>query len=117
VRALLTELRDLLGPEGRFIVIESTDALYRDEWLPFSTSAQPESAAVKSGDPVHIAFWDRIDQVVDILWTDVDYRRTFEAVGLLPLEIHRPLARDDEPDPWVSEREIRPFVYYVLSAL
>jgi SAM-dependent methyltransferase len=117
VRAILSELRNLLAPEGRLVVIEATDALYRHEWLSFSTSAYPENAAAKSGDPVPIVFRDRMDQpVFDILWTDEDYRRSFEAVGLRPLEVHRPLARDDDPDPWVSEREIPPWVIYVLSA-
>jgi SAM-dependent methyltransferase len=117
VRAILSALRDLLAPDGRLLVVEASDALYRHEWLSFSTSAYPENAAAKSGDPVPIVFRDRMDRpVFDTLWTDEDYRRSFDAAGLRPLETHRPLARDDDPDPWISEREIPPWVIYVLAA-
>lgn len=117
VRAILSEFVNLLAKEGHLILIEASDSLYRHEWLSFSTSAYPENAAAKSGDPVPIAFRDRIDQpVVDILWTDADYRRSFDAVGLRHLETHRPLARNEDQDPWISEREISPWVVYVLSA-
>jgi len=117
VRAMLSALRDLLAPDGRLLMIEANDALYRHEWVSFSTAAYPQNAAAKSGDPVPIVFRDRMDRpVFDTLWTDEDYRRSFDAAGLHPLETHRPLARDDDPDAWISEREIAPWVIYVLSA-
>ncbi len=116
IQAILTELRNLLAPNGRLIVIEPTEALYLHEWVSFSMAAFPENANAKSGDPVPAYYRDHMVQpVIDILWKDEDYRRNFEAVGLQPLEIHRPLAHDDDPGPWISERQIPPWVVYVLS--
>lgn len=118
VRAILAELKRLLNPDGCLIVVEPTDALYRHEWLSFSTLAFPENVNAKSGDPVPIHFRDRMDQpVVDILWTDEDYQRSFEAVGLSLLEAHRPIARPDDLAPWISERDIPPWVIYVLVSV
>jgi SAM-dependent methyltransferase len=117
VRDVLTEFAKLLAPEGRAILIEASDRLYQHEWVSFSTSAYPENAEAKSGDPVPIVFRDRMDEpVFDTLWTDQDYKESFEAAGLEHLETHRPLARDRDPEPWISEREIPPWVIYVLSA-
>ncbi len=65
-----------------------------------------------------IHFRDRMEQpVVDILWTDEDYQRSFEAVGLSLLEAHRPIARPDDLAPWISERDIPPWVIYVLVSV
>lgn len=117
VRAILIGLRGLLAPKGRLVVVEPAEDFFRHEWMSFSTSAYAENATTKSGDPVSVAFRDRMDRPVhDILWKDEDYRHSFEAVGLRPLEIHWPLARDEDPDPWVNEREIPPWVIYVLYA-
>lgn len=117
VRAILTEFSKLLAPDGRVVLVESSDRLYRHEWLSFSTLAFPENANAKSGDRVAIVFRDRMDEpVFDTLWTDEDYRQSFDAAGLAHLETHRPLAGDGDLGPWVSERKIPPWVIYVLCA-
>lgn len=116
IQAILAQFRRVMAPGGRVIVIEATEALYRHEWLSFSTAAYSENARATSGDPVRIAFRERMDQpVVDVLWTDEDYRRSFKAAGLTLLETHLPLADEGDPLPWVSEREIAPWVIYVLT--
>ena len=116
MRVILNELKNALAPEGCLIVVEPTDDFYRCEWLSFSTAAFAENMTAKSGDPVGAVFRDRMDQpVYDTLWTDEDYRQSFEAVGLRLLETHLPRARYDDPEPWVSERDIAPWVIYVLS--
>lgn len=116
IRANLAALRTTLAPDSRLIVVEPTAILYQCEWLSFSTADFPENASAKSGDPVGAIFRDRTDSpVYDILWTDADYRQSFEAAGLRLLETHLPLARDDDPEPWISERDIAPWVIYVLT--
>ncbi len=116
MQALLADLRDLLAPGGRLIVVEPTDVLYLHEWVTFSTSAFPENAKAKSGDPVAIHYRGHMVQpVIDTLWNDDDYRRHFDVVGLRLLETHRPLAHDDDPGPWISERQLPPWVIYVLT--
>ncbi len=97
-------------------MVEHTEQLYRHEWVLFTVAAFPENAEAKSGERVPMHFRDRMSEpVADFLWTDRDYRRNFQAVGLQILESHRPLARPDDPGPWLSERDIPPWVVYVLS--
>jgi len=116
IQAILAQFRRVVAPDGRVIAIEATDALYRHEWLSFSTAAYSENARATSGDLVRIAFRERMDQpVVDVLWTDEDYRQCFKAAGLTLLETHLPLVKEGDPLPWVSEREIAPWVIYVLA--
>lgn len=117
IRAILAQFKSILAPDGRVIVIEATEALYRHEWLSFSTAAYLENAHAQSGDPVRIAFRERMDQpVVDVLWTDADYRQCFKAAGLTLLESHLPLVDEGDPQPWISEREVAPWVIYVLAS-
>ena len=117
VTSILARLRAVLAPAGRLVVIEATPDLYRHEWLSFSTAGFAENATAASGDSVRVAFRDRIDRpVVDVLWTDGDFRRCFAAAGLRPLEMLLPRGRDDDREPWVSERAVAPWVVYVLDA-
>jgi hypothetical protein len=53
--------------------------------------------------------------VEDILWTDESYHEVFGRAGLVVEEVRRPLARGDEPEPWISETRIPPWVLYVLK--
>lgn len=117
IRSILAQFKRVIAPGGRVIVIEATDALYRHEWLSFSTAAYSENARATSGALVRIAFRERMDQpVVDVLWTDADYRQSFKAAGLTLLETHLPLVDEGDPQPWISEREVAPWVIYVLAS-
>jgi hypothetical protein len=53
--------------------------------------------------------------VVDVLWTDGDYRELYEAAGLQLVEVYRPLGRETEPYAWVSETSVAPWIIYVLT--
>jgi hypothetical protein len=53
--------------------------------------------------------------VEDVLCTDEAYREAYSRAGLYPVEVHRPLGRQDEPFEWVSETEASPWAIYVLK--
>jgi SAM-dependent methyltransferase len=114
--AIFREFRRLLNPEGRIVSLVSAPEIYTHEWASFSTKDHPENENAKSGDTVKIIVTDVEDArpVEDILWTDEDYRTVYEKAGLELLETHRPLAKEDEPFPWVNETRIAPWVIYVL---
>ncbi|MCP4318888.1 MAG: class I SAM-dependent methyltransferase [Hyphomicrobiales bacterium] len=117
IAKILTEQKTLLAPDGRLILIEANPILYHHEWVSFTTAAFPENVDAKSGDPVPVHYRGRMDKpVVDILWTDEDYRHCFKSADLRCLDVQRPLAAEDDPGPWFSEREIAPWVIYVLEA-
>jgi SAM-dependent methyltransferase len=114
---VLRDLGRLLNPEGKLVLIVSRPEIYTHEWASFSTKDFPENQVAKSGDKVHIIVTDHADPrpVEDILWTDEAYRRDFEEARLRLLQKYEPLALEDEPYSWVSERQIAPWAVYVLE--
>jgi SAM-dependent methyltransferase len=114
---ILRGLRDLLAKNGRFVNLVSSPEIYTHEWASFSTKDFPQNREAKSGDEVKIIITDSQDRrpVVDVVWSDEDYREVYRSAGLELLETHRPLAKDDEPYPWVNETRIAPWVIYALS--
>ena len=116
VRALCG-IRRLLAPRGRFVNLVSSPELYTHEWASFSTKDFPENRIATSGDIVrcvNIAIEDH-RPVEDVLWPDAAYADVYESSGLEPVATYRPLAREDEPYPWVNETRIAPWVIYVLK--
>jgi SAM-dependent methyltransferase len=114
---LLAALRQRLAPHGVIVLVDSTPALYQNEWTSFSTAAScPRNRTARSGDIVHTIMLDVEDRrpVEDILWLDEDYRRVFARAQLDLVETHRPLGRADEPFAWVNETTIAPWVIYVV---
>jgi SAM-dependent methyltransferase len=114
---LFTGLGRLLKPEGVLVSIVSNPEIYWHEWASFSTKDFPENRAAKSGDLVRIITTEIPDArpTEDILWTDEAYREVYARAGLRVLEMHKPLASGTEPEQWVSETRVAPWVIYVLG--
>mgnify|MGYP001294805852 CR=1 FL=1 len=114
---LFHDLSRLLAGSGKIINIVSTPEIYRHEWASFLTRDYPENLTAKTGDVVRILTTDFPDRrpAEDILWTDEDYMEVYRRAGLSLVAKHKPLARDDEPYPWVNETRIAPWVIYVLA--
>jgi len=114
----LRELRRLLAPDGRLVVVVSSADIYLHEWASFSTRDYPENRSARDGDRVRIMMLDVPDRrpVVDVLCGDAHYRELFEAVGLRVVEAASPLATGAESVQWVSETTVSPWSLYVLGA-
>jgi ubiquinone/menaquinone biosynthesis C-methylase UbiE len=114
----LRELRRLLAPGGRLLVVVSSADIYLHEWASFSTRDYPANRSARDGDRVRIVMLDVPDRrpVDDVLCGDAHYRELFEAVGLRVVDAVRPLATGAEPVQWVSETTISPWNIYVLGA-
>ncbi len=117
--AIFRDLRSLLNPNGRIVSLVSAPEIYIHEWASFSSKDYPENRQAKSGDPVKIIVTDHADSrpVEDIVWSDADYHAVYASAGLKSIEVCRPLAREDEPYPWVNETRIAPWVIYVLAPI
>lgn len=114
---ILSALSELLSDEGRIICLDSTPELYVNEWASFTTKDFPENAMAETGDIVRDIVLDVEDRTPceDVLWTDADYQKLFGLAGLTVEAAYRPLGTSDEPFDWVSEKEIAPWVIYVLK--
>jgi SAM-dependent methyltransferase len=114
--SLFRSLKGLLSRNGCIISVVSSPEIYVNEWASFSTKDFPENRTARSGEKVSIVMLDVNDRrpVEDIIWTDRDYGETYLSAGLEVVMIHRPLGKESEPYPWVSETTIAPWVMYVL---
>jgi len=113
---LFRGLRSLLEPEGILVNIVSTPEIYLNEWASFSTRDFPENIHARPGEPVRIITTDFEDRspAVDILWPHESYLEVYRRANLEVVEVRRPLAKGDEPYPWISETRIAPWAIYVL---
>jgi len=114
---LFRDLRSLLTPDGVLVNIVSAPEIYWNEWASFTTRDFPQNRNARAGDPVRIITVDFEDRspAVDILWPHDSYLEVYARAGLDLVEMHKPLAKGDEPYQWVSETRIAPWVIYVLG--
>jgi len=114
---IFRDLGALLNKDGKLVSIVSSPEIYTHEWASFSTADYPENRFAKSGDMVRIVTTDFPDRrpAEDILWTDESYRDVYQQANLTVVAKYEPLATGDEPYQWINERQIAPWVIYVLS--
>lgn len=113
----LRELRRVLAPSGRLVVVVSASAIYSHEWASFSTRDFPANRTARDGEAVRIVMLDVPDRrpVVDVMCSDAHYRELFEGAGLGIVEAINPLATGTEAVQWVSETQVAPWTIYVLG--
>jgi SAM-dependent methyltransferase len=113
----MKQLHGLLADEGIFINLVSSPEIYVNEWASFSTKDFSENKRARSGDRVRIIITAIEDArpVEDILWSHEAYEKVYREAGFVLVKTHKPLARESEPYPWVSETRIAPWVIYVLK--
>ncbi len=114
---ILESLAGLLNSEGKLICLDSSHNLYSNEWASFSTKDFPENIKAKTGDIVRVVMLDVEEKkpVEDIFWTEDDYEIIFSLTGLKIEAIYKPLGYADEPFNWISEKELAPWIIFVLS--
>jgi ubiquinone/menaquinone biosynthesis C-methylase UbiE len=114
---ILKRLRSLMKETGRMICLDSTPELYINECASFTTKNFPENQSAKTGDIVRCIMLDVEDKrpVEDIFWSVPDYKRLFNMAGLEIEATYKPLGYDHEPYNWVSEKEIAPWMIFVLK--
>jgi len=116
---LFSELRRVLKPDGRLILLVSTPEMYLNEWASFSTRDFTDNHRARTGDPVRIVNKAAGDTtpVTDILCPDQEYHHLFSAAGLELLEMRKTLARPEETGPWISETRTAPWCIYILRPM
>ena len=114
---ILKGLRDLMKPTGKMICLDSTPELYVNEWASFTTKKFPENWTAKTGDIVNDIMLDVEDRrpVKDIFWSMEDYNKLFNLAGLKIELTYKPLGYNNEPFDWKSEKEIAPWMIFILN--
>jgi len=114
---ILRSLAELLNRRGRIICLDSSPELYTHEWASFSTGEFPENHFARTGEIVKDIVLDVEDKspVTDIFWTEEDYKVLFGLAGLNIEAIYKPLGFDNEPFTWINEKEIAPWIIFVLN--
>lgn len=114
---ILREIRRVLTPGGRLVMLVSSPEIYLHEWASFSTKDFPENKYAKNGDIVRIIQTDIEDKrpVEDVLWGDDAYREIFADTDFELINTYKPLAKESEPFAWINETRIAPWVIYVLK--
>lgn len=117
-RNILEGLRRLMNPTAKMICLDSTPELYINECASFSTKEFQENKKAITGDIVRCVMNDVEDRrpVEDIFWSVPDYYNLFDMAGFEIESIYKPLGRDNEPYKWVSEKEIAPWMIFVLKS-
>ena len=117
-QALFHHLARLLKPGGRLLNLVSSEALYRMEWASFSTQSFPGNFVARSGDPVFTIMKDVPDArpVEDICCPEADYLSCYRRAGLQRCQVHRPLARMEEPFQWINELTVAPWRIDILES-
>jgi ubiquinone/menaquinone biosynthesis C-methylase UbiE len=113
---ILSGLRELMKNTGRMILLDSTPELYTNECASFTTKDFPGNWKAKTGDIVKCIMHDVEDKrpVEDIFWSVDDYWKLFDMAGLEIEATYKPLGYDHEPVDWVSEKDIAPWMIFVL---
>ena len=113
---IFCDLQKLLAAQGIIVNLVSSPEIYTHEWASFTTKDFPGNSTARSGGVVRIIVTDHLDRrpVQDILCNDESYREIYRRAGLTPIRTFAPLAKGDEPYPWVNETKIAPWVIYVL---
>jgi SAM-dependent methyltransferase len=115
---ILRQLHGLLAADGVVINLVSSPEIYVHEWASFTTREfLAVNRAAACDDIVRIITTDIPDSrpCDDILFPEAEYRRLHAHAGLDTLEVHKPLARGDEPYAWREETRIAPWHLHVLG--
>lgn len=114
---ILTALKSLMKSSGRMILLDSTPELYTNQWASFSTKEFPGNLSAKTGDYVYDIMLDVEDRrpVKDIFWSVSDYHKLFDISGLEVEAFYKPLGYENEPFNWISEKEVAPWMIFVLK--
>jgi SAM-dependent methyltransferase len=109
----VSNLAEVLKPDGVVAVVTSPVKGINGNWLSFSYDFPENRRPIKSGDTIKLQIRGTDVVLYDYHWTDRDYRNAFARAGLAVRTVHTPLGRDDEGIEWKDEKTT-PFIFVYL---
>ena len=116
ITEILREIKRVLKPTGRAVIVTGAINGIEGNWVSFSYDFPENEGVINSGDTVKLQIRGTPVVLYDYYWSDGDFRRIFQEVGLLVLELHKPLGRRDDPIEWLDETRVPYIGIYVLES-
>ena len=115
IHNILVEIRRLLKPSGRAVIIVNTEIFYKGKWVNCYVDFPENSGTLSSGQKVRVKLVPEDILLTDYFWTDEDYKRLFEFAGLKLVGELRPLGNPEDNIVWMDESKTAPYVVYILK--
>jgi SAM-dependent methyltransferase len=112
----IKEICRILKKKGIFIAVTGSEEMHspKRQWLSYETDF-PENYNPPNGGKLKIIIKGVEAVFFDYHWTDENYCAAFESNGFEILERHLPLGNEEDGYEWFSEKEVSPYIVYVLK--
>jgi WD40 repeat protein/SAM-dependent methyltransferase len=116
IERIAREIRRVLSPEGRVVLVTGAIAGIHGDWVSFSYDFPENGSEISSGDMVKLQISGTSVVLYDYYWADDDFRSVLTHAGLSVVELHTPMGRTEDPIEWRDEAH-KPYIgVYVLRA-
>lgn len=105
--AILKQMKRVLAPKGKIIIVATTPEAYQHDWASYR-GKHPENRNMQSGELGKLTIPGTDIVFYDYIWTEKDYLTAFKNAGLKVIAKRRPLGRISDGIEYISETK-KPF--------
>src|SRR5512134_2613135 len=115
IEKIFLEMMRVLRRDGVIIVITSSMDVYKGNWIGFKYDFPENNRDIQSGETFKLQFQGTEIILYDYLWTDENYKKILDRLGLRIVEHHKPLGYDTDPFEWLDEKKVSPVSIYIIK--
>lgn len=90
--------------------------MYNHQWLSLDANYK-QNKNLTSGSLAKIRLKEIDLELYDYYWTDTDYKKIITLSKFSLLEQSSPLGKQNENYSWLSEKDVSPYVIYILKKI